>query len=113
MSASFYLVVDSDNLKNLQYHPDNKPWKFKVRFDAQLNLSGFWTVALTYVFIRDSSKTTYVNNLYVHCNIAGESILNGERRESLLCVLHFVKKGTWTHKYSLPYYLNINKSQIF
>lgn len=113
MSASFYLVVDSDNLKNLQYYPDNKPWKFKVRFDAPLNLSGFWTVALTDVFIRDSSKTTYVNNLYVHCNIAGESILNGERRESLLRVLHFVKKGNWTHKYSLPYYLNINKSQIF
>lgn len=112
MSASFYLVVDSDNSKNLQYYPDNKPWKFKVRFDAPLNLPGIWTVALTNVFIRDSSKTTYVNNLHVHCNIAGESILNGERRESLLRVLHFVKKGNWTHKYSLPYYLNINKSQI-
>ena len=108
MSASFYLVVDSDNSKNLEYYPDNKPWKFKVCFD----LSGFWTVALTDVFIRDSSKTMYVNNLYIHCIIAGESILNRERRESLLRVLHFVKKGNWTHKYSLPYYLNINKSQI-
>ena len=113
MSVSFYLVVDSDNSKNLEYYPDNKPWKFKVRFDAPLNLFGFWTVALTDVFIRDSSKTTYVNNLYVHCNIAGESILNGKCRESLLRVPHFVKKGSWTHKYSLSYYLNINKSLFF
>ena len=113
MSASFNLVVDSDDSKNLEYYPENQPWKFKVRFDAPLNLCGFWTVALTDVFIRDSSKSTYVNNLYVHCNVAGESILNGERRESLLRVLHFVKKGNWTHKYSSPYYLNVNKSQIF
>jgi hypothetical protein len=113
MSASCYLVVDSDNSENLEYYSDNKLWKFKVRFNAPLNLTGFWNVALTDVFIRDSSKATYVNNLYVHCNIAGESILNGERRESLLHVLYFVKKGNWTHKYSLPYYLNINKSQFF
>lgn len=113
MSTSFYLVVDSDNSKNLQYYPDNKPWKFKVCFDTPLNFPGFGTVALTDVFIRDSSKTTYVNNLYVHCNIAGESILNGERREYLLRMVHFVKMGNWTHKYSTPYYVNVNKSQIF
>ena len=47
MSASFYLVVDSDDSKNLEYYPENQPWKFKVRFDAPLNLCGFWTVALT------------------------------------------------------------------
>jgi len=113
LPASFYLIVESDDSQNLEYYPDNKPWKFKVRFDAPLNLTGFCTVALTDVLIRDSSKTTYVNNLYVHCSIAGESILNGERRESLLRMVHFVKRGNWTHKYSTPYYVNVNKSQIF
>ena len=113
MSASFYLIVESDNSKNKEYYPDNELWKFKVRFDTPLNLSGFWTVALTDVLIRDSSKTTYVGNLYVHCSVAGESILNEERRESLLRVLHFVKRGNWTHKYSTLYYVNVNKSLIF
>jgi hypothetical protein len=60
-------------------------------------------LALTDVLIRDSSKTTCVNNLYVHCSVTGESILNEERRESLLRVLHFMKRGNWTHKYSTPY----------
>ena len=109
MSARFYLIVESDNSKNKEYYPDNEPWKFKIRFDTPLNLSGFWTVALTDVLIRDSSKTTCVNNLYVHCSVAGESMLNGEQRESLLRVLHFVKRGNWTHKYSTPYYVSTNR----
>ena len=71
MSASCYLIVESDDSQNLEYYPENKPWKCKVRFNAPLNLTGFWTVALADVLIRDSSKTTYVNNLYVYCNIAG------------------------------------------
>jgi hypothetical protein len=53
------------------------------------------------------------NPFGVHCSVAGESILNGERRESLLRVLHFVKRGNWTHKYSTPYYVSVNKSLIF
>jgi hypothetical protein len=67
------LVGLTINSKNKEYYPDNEPWKFKVRFETPLNLSGFWTVALTDVLIRDSSKTTCVNNLYVHCSVAGES----------------------------------------
>ena len=106
MSASFYLIVEIDNSKTKEYYPEN-------RFDTPLNLFGFSTVTLTDVLFRDSSKTTYVNNLYVHCSVAGESILNGERRESLLRVLHLVKRGNWTHEYSTPYYVNVNKSLIF
>lgn len=112
MTSNFYLLMDSDNSKNLIYYPDNKPWNFKVLFDNPLNLSGKWNVALTDVFIRDGSKTLYVNNLYVYCNVAGESIVNGEHRQSLLRMLHYVKKGNWTHKYAIPYYMNVNRSQI-
>ena len=102
MSASFYLIVENDNSKTKEYYPEN-------RFDTPFNLFGFSTVALTDFLFRDSSKTTYVNNLYVHCSVAGESMLNGERRESLLRVLHFVKRGNWTHKYSTPYYVSTNR----
>lgn len=66
-------------------------------------------VALTDVFVRDNNKIPYVNNIYVHCDVAGESIINGEQ-QSLLRMVHFVKKGSWTHEYNLPYYVNVNKS---
>lgn len=113
MASNFYLTVDSNDANNLTFYPDNKAWKFKVHLDVPLNLSGSWKVALTDIFVRDNNKITYVNNLYIHCDLAGESIMNGERRQSLLRMVHYVKKGNWTHQYTLPYYVDVNKSLIF
>lgn len=112
-STNLFLNIDSYSERNNEYFPDNTSAKFKIHLEEPLYLSGTWKMALTDICIKDSNKIAYMDHLYVFCNMAGESVINGERRQCLLRKIQFVKKGNWTHTFNLPYYVDVTKTQIF
>lgn len=111
--SSFYLFVDSDSDVSKSYFPNNSPINFKVHLKEPLQLDHIWKVALTDIRLKDSNKIVYTDDLYVLCDLVGESIVNGIKQESFLRKVQCVRKGNWTHVYDSPHYMNINKTQIF
>lgn len=112
-SKNMFIHIDSHSKRNDDYFPDNTSMKFKIHLEEPLYLSGMWKIALVDICIKDSMKISYMDHLYVFCNIAGESIVNGEKRQSFLRKVLLVKKGNWTQTFELPYYVNVNKTQVF
>lgn len=107
------MTVNSDSARNIEYFPDNQPQKFKIHLEEPLHLDNTWTVALVDICIRDNNRIAYTDHLYVFCDLVGETIINGERRQSLLRKVQFFKKGIWMDTYALPYYMRITKTEIF
>ena len=69
-----------------------------------------WKVALIDVTIAEpQSKVRY--NLYIHCNICGGNILNGET-ENLLRMVQSQKGGNWVQTLHNPQYVLVNTTEI-
>ena len=104
---SFYMTVNSD--ANLDYFPDNKPYHFKTHLQTALNLSGIWKVSLVDISMYDPSK--HSSNLYIHSDICGESILDGEK-ENILRMIKAYRSGKWSQESINFHYISVNKSDI-
>lgn len=63
-----FIHIDSDSKRNNEYFPENTSMKFKIHFEEPLYLSGMWKLALVDICIKDSTKLTYMDHLYVFCN---------------------------------------------
>ena len=68
----------------MHLYPDNKPYSFKVQMKESLYLQDVRKIALTDVSIKENSSLSYINHLRVFCDIAGKSIIYGEKRPFLL-----------------------------
>ena len=102
-----YVVIQSN--KNLDYFPDNKPFRFRTYLQSALNLKGNWKVALVDIFVLENSVKSK-QNLYVHCDICGESIVDGEK-DNLLRMVKFQKLGNWSQSFNPPFYVPVNTSE--
>jgi len=67
-------VINSD--KKLNYFSDNKPYHFCTHFQYPLNLGGVWKVDLVDIYMMES-KIKVRDSLYVHCDVCGETIIDG------------------------------------
>lgn len=110
--SSVYITAASCNEKNKEYFPDNTLTKFKVHLKEPLHLVGLWKMALMEIFIRDDNKLKYNDHLYLFCDLSGETIIDGERRQNVLRKIQNVKKGNWSHIYILPYYVDVTKTDV-
>lgn len=54
-----------------------------------------------------------MDDLYVLCDLVGESIVNGVKQQSFMRKVQCVRKGNWIHVYDSPQYMHIYKTQIF
>ena len=104
---SFYMTVNSD--MSIVYFPNNKPYQFKTHLQSSINLNGNWKVSLVDISMSDSSKKSY--NLYIHSDICGESILDGDK-ENILRMVKAYRSGRWTQECINHQYISINKSEI-
>jgi len=64
--------------------------------------------ALLDIYITET-KLKKRNNLYIHCDVCGESILDGE---NLLRMVKAQKIANWTQAFDTPQYVSVNKSEI-
>ena len=70
----------SDGLK---LFPENTPDDFRINLNRTVNLDGFWIVSLTELSIVDFKAQHGKKELYVYCDICGESF-TGESEQPLL-----------------------------
>ena len=105
---SHYVIINSDQC--LEYFPDNEPYRFRTYLQAPLNLSGVWKVALVDINLFET-KTKTKQILYLHSNICGESIIDGEK-EDLLRLLKFQKISNWSQSFDSPYYVPVSRKEI-
>ena len=63
---SFYVIINSN--ENLEYFPDNQPYKFKTHLAKPLDMTGKWKVALSEI---DFIEKLQNPNIYVCCDLCG------------------------------------------
>ena len=66
------MIINSN--KNLDYYPNNVPYKFKTHFAKPLDLNGRWTVAITEIDIIEKLQNPY---LYISCDLCQNTIVDG------------------------------------
>ena len=110
-NMSFYVTVNSDEC--LQYFPENMPYHFRTHLQSSQYLNGNWKVALLDIQMSETGKNGRLikDNLYIHCDVCSESILDGEK-ENLLRMVKSVRPGKWTQEFLHPHYITVNKSEI-
>ena len=102
------MIINSDQCQSL--FPSNKAYHFRTHLKAPLSLQGTWKVALTEIYITESSPLPY-KKLYLYSNICGNSIVDGEYH-SLLRRLINDHVGYWAEIYELPNYVPVKRSEI-
>ena len=101
----YYMICRSD--QNLDYYPDNKPCNFKIKLRQNIELNGFWKIALTEITLGEGNKKD--DTLYIYSNICGESFINGVNLPLLRRVVVNNNRNTI---FTSSYYVPVVKSEI-
>ena len=102
------MIINSDQCQSL--FPSNKAYHFRTHLKAPLSLQGTWKVALTEIYITESSPLPY-KKLYLYSNICGDSIVAGEYHPLLRRLIND-HVGYWAEIYELPNYVPVKRSEI-
>ena len=102
------MIINSDQCQSL--FPSNKAYHFRTHLKAPLSLQGTWKVALTEIYITESSPLPY-KKLYLYSNICGDSIVDGEYHPLLRRLIND-HVGYWAEIYELPNYVPVKRSEI-
>ena len=92
-----YLHLDSSQC--LDIYPDNRPWSFKIQFNAPLDLSGLWTIALTEIHLDGNFARSPLD---IFCNLCAVSIVGGVKLPILRRIFHS------DQLFSIPYYKKVS-----
>ena len=105
---SFYVIVNSD--RNLDFFPNNKPYRFWTHLTSQLSLKGKWKIALVDVKI-DVDVMLEHKDVYIYSNICGESIIDGSLKP-LLRRICLRASDTGYYKFEHLSYVDVIKSEL-
>lgn len=72
---SFYMIVNSQ--QSASVFRDNKPFHFFTHLKSKLSLNGVWKVAVVDIKIPLDSDVFLQKDVYLFCNMCGESIVDG------------------------------------
>ncbi len=104
---SHYMVLRSD--QSLDYYPNNKPYHFKAKLQQNIELPGKWKIALLEIALREQSTASSKEELYIYCNLCGESVINGSNAPLLRRVVVPSRKNTI---FTSCYYIPVVKSEV-
>lgn len=102
------MIVNSDQCQS--FFPSNKAYHFRTHIKAPLSLEGTWKVALTEIYITESSPLPY-KKLYLYSDICGDSIVDGEYHPLRRRLIND-HVGYWVEIYELPNYIPVKRSEI-
>lgn len=106
---SFYMIVNSN--QNLDYFPNNKPFKFWTHLQSPLNLKGMWKIAL--VDVKIDVNTLYESkDVYLYCNICGESLVDGTL-QPLLRRISLLSSESGFYSFEHLSYMNVTKYDFY
>jgi hypothetical protein len=110
MAGDKWIIMSSDSQHNLNYYPDNKPYKFTSHLEQPLTMDGSWYITLRELFAkrtgsRKKSKEITDDILYVYCSLAEMMTVNGEQKP-LLRRIKATKPNTWISVINDPYFMN-------
>ena len=63
IKMNFYMIVNSDQCQ--RFFPSNKAYHFRTHIKAHRSLQGTWKVALTEIYITESSPLPYKNYTFI------------------------------------------------
>lgn len=102
------MIIHSDGSK--KYFSQNSSNHFHSYLQAPLTLNGTWKVALVDIVLNPTGSKTK-QNLYIHSDVCGESIVDGQN-QNLLRMVRALKVGNWSQTFDSPYYVPVRKSDI-
>lgn len=108
---SFHVYISSSD--SVEYFPHNTGSNFRVKLSEGINLSNGWEIVLTSLSIvlneAEAAEVLAGLVLDVHCNIAGFSIVGGNKRQ----ILRRVNLGQPTLKSATRVIFSINCSENY
>lgn len=114
------VLKSSDGTKLFE---NNSAYDFTVQLDRQINLNGYWMVALTEVSITYQANTKRIDDVYVFSNVCEECFI-GPSEAPLLRMIHIGKEDTEqtvinkkrtliSHQiFENPYYIPVRQGQL-
>jgi hypothetical protein len=90
---------------------DNKPNCFRVQLNKQIQLDGYWTVALTEFTTESWNSSKKSADVFVCCDICEETIVGGKDVPLLRRVFLGEKKES-NIIYTLPYYVPVKIGEL-
>ena len=90
---------------------DNKPNCFRVQLNKQVQLDGYWTVAVTEFTTESWDAIKKVPEMFVCCDICQETIVGG-KDIPLLRRVFLGEKTEHNIIYKLPYYVPVKIGQL-
>lgn len=103
---SFYVIIHSD--ENLEYFPDNQPFRFKCHLRKTLTLEGSWKVALCEIDINEKVQKP---SLYVNSDLCQSTIVDG-RSENVLRKVYTDFRRQFSNSFNWLFYVPVIKNEI-
>lgn len=96
---SLRMVLSSDDGK--MYYPDNRPFDFRIKLNRQIQLEGYWVMAMTEI---SSVERGSQKELYVYSDICQDTFI-GDTEQPLLRRITFNNKDSNNIIFENPYYI--------
>ena len=108
INMSIYMVLNSD--KHSNYFPQNKPYNFKAHLLRPMNLEGNWMVSL--VDFKTGTSALFHEDVYMYCDMCGDSIIDGSMHPLLRRFLCSGNKGDFSSTFPDKQYKPVSKTYI-
>ena len=90
---------------------DNKPNYFRIQLNKQVQLDGYWTVALTEFTTESWNPNKKYREVFICCNICEETFVGGKDMP-LLRRVYLGEKPESNVIYKLPYYVPVKIGEL-
>ena len=103
------IVLSSDDVNNL--YPNNNPYDFRIQFNKQMQLDGYWVIAVTEFTTTDWDDITKQEELLV-CSDICQNTFVGFAEIPLLRRVYISDKKQGNIVYNYPYYIPIKTGNV-
>ena len=90
---------------------DNKPNCFRIQLNKQVQLDGYWTVALTEFTTESWNSNKKSREVFICCDLCEETFVGGKDMP-LLRRVYLGEKPETNTIYKLPYYVPVKVGQL-